>query len=102
MLSQSVRVIVFGGFPLLCESSRSVSRLRAIRQDLYRIADWHKPLAAEHDQPALGSRSTGRLAALQLGMIINPHCHESGNDRTAGHQVAKGNAFSVCHWEVLG
>ena len=57
-------------------------------------------LATEHNQPAVGSRSAGSLAALQLGMIINPHCHESGNDGTAGQQVAEGYAFCVGHGEL--
>ena len=56
-------------------------------------------LAAEHNQPALCSRSTGRLAACQLAVVVDAHCHESGNDGTAGHQVGEGSAFSVCHWE---
>jgi len=43
-------------------------------------------LATQHDQPTLGSRSTGRLAPLQMGMIINPHSENT----TSGEHCGQG------------
>ncbi len=66
---------------------------------LCNITRYYSPLAPQHNQPTLGSRSAGRLAACQLAAVVYAHRDDGGNDGTAGQQVAEGSAFSVGHGE---
>lgn len=56
--------------------------------------------APEHHEPALCCRATGRLAPLQLGMIIKTHCDDRGDNSRASGEVTEGSALSVGHGKL--